>query len=436
MRSFLALFTILFFLFCPLTIAAKEKTAKNDEPEVKVTVPTSYILKRIALFPVELPGFVIHAVVWPLDKGLNYMERKHVTERVADALSNKEKTFWVYPIIVGGAGSSFGLGVGLKHTNLFNKGYHLDASTNLRINLDQYFDASFSKPNAFDIFNYPASYSVNFDYKGILGADYYGKGSGSLRSNQSDFSYYDIETHFTLSYDFFYHLGTRAQVGFIYGYSGPPERGSHPSVDITFPAAEISGFNRWTPYFKFGLMFYQDTRDNTMSTQKGGFRALSFERYQSMRSGNYDYNQYTLDVHHFFPLWKPGLVFAVRNIWTFQQATGGSTIPFYRMAVLDAYSPLRGFKRGRFRDTASVLFNFEYRYPISHMLEGLIFVDTGRVFNGINNFAFKQFKYSVGGGLNVRLFRYSFFRLRAAYGGEGINFIFGLTKQIEWQRFY
>ena len=136
------------------------------------------------------------------------------------------------------------------------------------------------------------------------------------------------------------------------------------------------------------------------------------------------------DIEHYFRLWKPGLVFHVRNNWTFQQEIGGQRVPFYRLALLDASSPLRGFKRGRFRDKSSVLFNFEYLFPLSRMIGGILFVDTGRVFNGVSNFSFSNWKYSAGGGLELHLFKVTLLNFLVGYGGEGVNLMLGVSKKI------
>ena len=96
------------------------------------------------------------------------------------------------------------------------------------------------------------------------------------------------------------------------------------------------------------------------------------------------------------------------------------------LTELDVNSPLRGFSTGRFRDTSSVLFNVEYRYPIWDNIDGTVFFDNGKVFNGIKDFSFSDWRYSVGGGIRFFYGDTVFMRLQAGYGGEGVVVIFRL----------
>ena len=85
---------------------------------------------------------------------------------------------------------------------------------------------------------------------------------------------------------------------------------------------------------------------------------------------------------------------------------------------------MRGFDWGRFRDNASVVFNVEYRYPVWDYIDGQLFFDTGRVFNGPEDFSFKNFKFSGGAGFSFRTKDYFLLRFQAAYGGEGLKILF------------
>jgi hypothetical protein len=114
----------------------------------------------------------------------------------------------------------------------------------------------------------------------------------------------------------------------------------------------------------------------------------------------------------------------LRNSWWMEQSP--DALPAARMTLLDADHWLRGFDRGRFRDRGSVVFNGEYYFPLFSRLRGMILGDTGRVFNGITNFSFKGFKYTAGGGFDIEMLKATNFRVRAAYGGEGVKFIVSL----------
>jgi outer membrane translocation and assembly module TamA len=65
-----------------------------------------------------------------------------------------------------------------------------------------------------------------------------------------------------------------------------------------------------------------------------------------------------------------------------------------------------------------MLFNFEYRFPVWSLIDGVIFCDTGRVFHSPSDISFANMKYSAGGGLKIRIPNLAMFRFEAAYGGE------------------
>lgn len=424
-------FLIFFFIFLwAMPGHPKDPQKKEKDPEVKFTTPRSYTARKIILFPIEIPGYVLHALIFPVDQTMQMLERKRVFERVTDFLSNKEKTFFVYPIIDYNLSSSFGGGLGIKHIDLFHDQYVLDANYLIHINLDQFAGVSFGKENAFLLLERPVSFNVTTKYKRLLSYDYYGIGNDSQQNNHSTFTLNDIDLKAKFSYEFLKNLSAEAFIGIVGDQTGPQGRGDYPNVDTTFPPAQTAGYNRWIDYFRVGADLRHDTRDSKRRPMSGGFRELRFERFQFLGSGSYDYNEYTLDVGQYFTPWKGNLTIYLHNKWVFQQETGGSKIPFYRLAVLEMWSPLRGFKRGRFRDMSSVLFNIEGHYPLSRMVDGIVFYDTGRVFDGIKNISLNDLKYSAGFSLELHFTQINLLRFMLGYGGEGVNWSIGISKQI------
>ncbi len=414
--------------FLPQICLADEQ--KQSDPTVKVEVPASHYTRKVAFFPLELPVYALKLALWPIGEGLGFLERKHVFARGAEFLSNDAKTFWVYPIIDWGAGTSFGGGAGFKYTDLFHQGYVLTGSYRIHIDLNQYINLSLFKHDAFYLWDKPVSLKSRLEIDDLRSMDYYGKGDDTPRSDRSRYSITSIDWDGRLIYEPMKNFEVDAKLGVLAATTGPSTYGGYPSVDTTFSAADLPGFDRWLTYLSLGVGVAHDTRDNTLKPQKGGRQEFSFYRYQCLNSDSFSFNQYVLDFTQYFPLWRPGVTLGVRNNWTFQQEFGEQRVPFYRLTLLDYRSPLRGFKRGRFHDLSSVLFNFDYTYPVSSLVEGLIFVDTGKVFDGVTNFNFDHWRYSVGGGFNLTLFKITLLRFRAAYGGEGVNLIFGMAVSI------
>jgi len=421
---------LLLLILVTFLVPSRALCEEGGEPVVDVKPPESYHLKKIALFPLELPVYVFKGALWPITEGVGYLERKHVFDRAADFLSNEEKTFWVYPIVNWGGGDNFGGGVGFKDIDLFNDKYVLNAEYTINIALNQFAKLSLAKNDAFRLWDRSMSFWTGVEFDRTLNADYYGRGGNSVQGNRSRYTINDIDWDGQLFYDLGWNVNLRGSVGIATARTGPSTKGGYPAVDTTFGAANLPGFEMWLTYLRLGLGVIHDTRDSRMRPQRGGQRMLKFYRFQCLGDNDFSFNEYSLDVEQYFPLWKPGLVFHVRTNWIFQQEVGSERVPFYRLDLLDYKAPLRGFKRGRFRDKSSALFNFEYLFPLSRMVGGIFFVDTGRVFNGVKNFSFSNWKYSVGWGLDLHLFRVTLLKFRMAYGGEGINLILGMSRDL------
>ena len=430
MRRILAV-TILFGLILySSTAGAQEPPSRGDDPEVEITAPESYTAKKIALFPLELPIYAFKFALWPLTEGMGYLERKYVFDRAADFLSNDAKTIWFYPIISWGAGVNFGGGIGFKAIDLFHDKYVLNAEYTINIALNQNAKLSLAKDRAFSLWGAPVSFWTGVEFDRNLNADYYGVGSDSLQGNRSRYTINGIDWDGQLHFGLGSNVDIETSVGVTSATTGPSTYGGYPSVITTFGAANLPGIDRWLTYVRLGLGVAHDTRDNREMPRLGGLQSLHLYRYQCLSNNTFSFNEFVFNVEHYFPLWRPGIVFHARTNWVFQQRFGGEQVPFYRLDLLDYQSPLRGFKSGRFRDISSALFNFEYMFPISSVIGGIIFVDTGRVFDGAKNFSFDEWKYSVGGGLDLHIFKVTLINFRVGYGGEGVNLMFGMSKTI------
>jgi len=425
MSALLALFGDLPLRISPLFAADPEPESQPaPDPEVTITPPKSYKARRIFLFPLEIPYHVMRGVTYPIAQTGKFIERKDIARKAIDFFCDDERNLCFYPILSAGGGDGFGGGLGLKHSDLFNKGYRLSARYMVFSNLDQRASLSFGHPDVASLWNRFLSFRLSSNFRRESDEPFYGIGTDSLKSDKSIFRYQRIRAGATLGYELVSNLVLAPHAIFETVDTEATPSGRYPGVQQTFPPSDLPGFGERVSYINFGGQLTHDTRDDNLAPERGGIRTFRFSRFQGVNRGGFDYNEYELDVRQYIGLGRPRYVLALRNAWVFQQKTGGGQIPFYRLAALDLQHGLRGFTRGRFRDTASVVFNIEYRYPVWDMIDGSLFVDTGRVFSGPTHFSFKGFKYSVGGGIRVKVRQFVLFTIQAAYGGEGVNFVF------------
>ena len=87
--------------------ASQREENIKQEPVADIQPPLSYYARKFFLFPLDLPSYAMRVVTLPVGAGLKFLQKKHVIDKTLDFLSNKDKTFWVYPIISGGGGKQF-----------------------------------------------------------------------------------------------------------------------------------------------------------------------------------------------------------------------------------------------------------------------------------------------------------------------------------------
>jgi hypothetical protein len=390
----------------------------DDKEEDKKTERTS---QRIFKYPLKAPTFILRVATWPFAKLADLLIKKGVVHSIVDVVSNDERTFWVYPKFELGFGSGFGGGVGMKHFDLLDDGYKFSANYLINIGLNQSGKISLGKRKAFYWGKTPFAFKTTTEVVHRNDAKFYGLGSKSLRSDKADFEISTARIGGS--------IGVEPVENFIIGFhlysemdTTDPGSGE-PSVESMFPASTLVGFQKVLYYANIGFSLVHDNRDSTANPMRGGVRRLAFKRYQGLDYTGFDYNEYALEIIQFIPTWMDRHTLGLRMAWNFLHSTGGNNIPFYRLAKLDVYSPMRGFDYGRFRDTSCVVFNMEYRFPVWDYLDGTLFFDTGRVFHGPKDFSFKNFKFAGGGGLSLRTKNYFLLRFQAGYGGEGPKFM-------------
>ncbi len=118
---------------------------------------------------------------------------------------------------------------------------------------------------------------------------------------------------------------------------------------------------------------------------------------------------------------------AVRTIYERLNRHGDRQIPFYELSMLGDAMNLRGFDQNRYRGRGSLLFNFEYRYPVWDAWDAVIFVDEGQVFDESDEFKIDNFHTSVGTGIRFMSQAGFLMRFEIAKSSEQWRALFQIT---------
>lgn len=371
-------------------------------------------------YPLMVPTYVLRAATWPIAVSGNYLIEKGVVTKVVNIVSNKARTFWIYPKTEMGFGSGFGLGVGMRHLDLFHKNYKLYATYMIHINLNHEAHISLKKPEAFYLIDRPFIYKLYVNFIRHLDQDFYGIGQRTSQNMDSKYEHNEVKYGGWLKYDIFDNAAIRINSFFIWDLTGDGRGGT--SVTTRFPLSSLPAFGQSLHYYHFELALISDTKNSEVAPESGGLRSISFHRFQGLNTTSFDYNEYRANVSQYIPVLMTRHVLALRAEMRYQQQTGRA-IPFYRLTKIDIISPVRGFGYGRFTDRGRIVLNAEYRFPIWEFLDGTLFVDSGRVFHSPGDFSFKHLRFAGGGGLSLRTKNYFLGRFQIGYGGEGVNLL-------------
>lgn len=382
------------------------------------------------VYPFIFPYYIMKGVSYPISAVGHLIDRNRYTRKTVEFITNGKRSFSLYPILTVGDGSRFGGGLGITHIDLFDKQYQVRAQAIVFTDLDTRAQLEIGNRAAFHFKNRAFSFLVGAKWFMDSDEDFYGIGPNTKEFNKAEFSLKTLRAGASVGVELIPKLTFAPHVAFDWGDSGFRNIGGMPSVETVFPPSELNGFGEIISYVDLGFRLAHDTRDNLLNPETGGLRSLSFHHFHALNHERFNFFQWNYDIEQYFRLGRPRFVLGLHNAWTFQERTQGNEIPFYRLASLDVNSPLRGFDRGRFRDRGSVVFNVELRYPLWDIVDGTVFFDTGRVFDGIKHFTFKDFKFSGGGGLRVTVNKYYLFKLEVATGGEGVNVIFRAIQQL------
>jgi outer membrane protein insertion porin family len=135
--------------------------------------------------------------------------------------------------------------------------------------------------------------------------------------------------------------------------------------------------------------------------------------------GDFDFNKYSAESRNYFKVGHAQVV-AVRGMVGYAD---GKMPDSGRFAVGGADS-LRGYRDDQFKGNRMLAASAEYRFPIVSKVEGVVFSDIGKAWQG--EYKLNDLEASVGVGVRVST-PIGPIRLDVAKGGQGVrtNFSFG-----------
>ncbi|MFQ5627799.1 MAG: BamA/TamA family outer membrane protein, partial [bacterium] len=167
------------------------------------------------------------------------------------------------------------------------------------------------------------------------------------------------------------------------------------------PSDSLPGLGTRIKMGTLGFSLILDSRNLPGRATAGWEVALSGSISDQISRNDFKYWKFMADVKRYVHLfYNRTLVFRIAA--ERMRPLSGNEIPFFYLSELGRRETIRGFTRGRFRDNDMLLASIEYRYPIWHYFDAVLYCDAGQVSPDLTDtFAFDNFKFGFGGGIRV-----------------------------------
>jgi outer membrane protein assembly factor BamA len=247
-----------------------------------------------------------------------------------------------------------------------------------------------------------------------------------LFGNNADFddrSFYDrrdVEVALNYSYSLTDRLLLQFNSDYLRREIGLSDRQLDQEVP-TFPGDQL-GINS---LLSSGFLITIDNARGVPRINRGSRLITGLQWGHSLIDDQFNYISYSAEWNQFLPL--PFLPdnrrLALKGELRKAEPLAEKEIPFFENPSLGSSRDLRGFQTNRFRDSGSLLFTLEYRYPIWEISDMVLFMDQGQVFNRYSDIGISDFHASYGVGIHLISSKGFAFRSELAFSRETSRFI-------------
>jgi hypothetical protein len=367
----------------------------------------------------------------PLEGAQWLTRRFQIVKRVEDILyfGSEERSYGFLPFVSFQSGFGGGGGANLFHKDLFGHRERLAAKASVGRGNERLVQLSLDIPSMAGTGLYLEGLA-RYEQSNLF---FYGIGNGSealpMPGVLSDPRETAIETKFRQKRSLamvstgrhFGRQGRRLRLGVsaIYNrraFQGASAEGDR-SIDEVYDTSKLAAFDEGEDILELTAELRLDTRDLGGKTGSG-LLLDSFVGGAPSRDGN-QFLHYGLETSYFLTLFRQTRVLMLRLMHEGVEPRAGE-VPFTELPRLGGVSRLRGYRADRFRDELSTVATLEYRYPIHHLVSGVLFGEAGKVARTYDELVAAglsdNWKPAAGFGFLVHTLADVKFRLEISYG--------------------
>ena len=214
------------------------------------------------------------------------------------------------------------------------------------------------------------------------------------------------------------HLAVGGRAAYDHVTTGPatlldPSR--NPGVRIE----DAPGFGRTIGYLHSEVFVDLDWRESPGFTRSGGRSRLGVHHYDQVNGSESSFTRIDAEVAHHFPFLHGSRVVSVRALASMTSVEAGQEIPHFLLPSIGGRDSLRSLPSFRFRDRHRLLFNAEYRWRASELVDMALFGDAGKVAAVHRDLGLRDLHASVGIGGRLHGPTFTAIRVALAYGTDG-----------------
>ena len=391
-----------------------DEANQADDPNRVPYETDSHLGHHVLAFP----STVWNGLTSLFREGVLWAEYSGTIERLQRRYTGPEPPPYGFtPEVTFGGQDEFGAGLSVFYNDLFGTGRRIRLGGRYTIVGTYSVTSRFGDPS---LFGSGITYNLDGGYFNDEEQRFYFGGNDAPDDERFDYAFRKVEVNNTFAFPLTgpLSLALDGEYMFMNVRDG----------DAPFPIETVPGFGKSHLVTGGGNLILDLSQQAGLFAQRefqGTILLASYHYTQDVSGRDFAYHRLAGEVRQFVPL--PVLPYdrrlALRLRYEKTHPLQDNLVPFFNESTLGGPHTLRGFDNNRFREEGYVLFNAEYRWPVWDILDGVVFFDSGQVFQRYKEIGLNEFHSNVGAGLRVYGRSGIAGRLEGAYGPDGIRLL-------------
>lgn len=401
--------------------AEDEKTSEEERkyPEKRKSRET---WETIVSFPGRLIVFPFKLVFKGVGGIATFFEETHVLTRINDFLNSDDGVRSALPEY----SAQTGLGMAYTHRNLLFKESELTVRASLGLRMRRGFEVSLR-----DISLGGNAYaSLLTGYRFLTDEPFFSLGNDPISQSKSNYAHEQIIYEFSLGMKVSKNIAIYTQIGYETNRIREGRNKSLPSTTDSVLDTEkiLPGLTEHVNLGKLEFTLHYDGKNHQGRPTAGSEVIINGSVFNDFRNGEFGFWKASVDIMQYINLFL-NRVLVLRFMGEVTDPLLDKEIPFFYLSQIGNLETVRGFHRGQFRDKDMILGSLEYRYPIWHFFDAVLFVDAGKVSDHIfDDFSTRGLHVGYGGGIRIWGDKGMAAKFEIANSRDGIRLYFVLGK--------